>query len=79
MTTKKLTDREVAKIIERHEKWLGEQRGGKEADFTNAIFPPDIVIENRDLSGANFKNAVFTNATFRNCTLTKCVFTLTKM
>ena len=58
METRKISDREVAKIIERHEKWLGEERGGKEADFTNAIFPPGIVIENRDLSGANFKNAV---------------------
>lgn len=45
METRKISDREVEKIIERHEKWLGEQRGGKEADFTNAIFPPDLVIE----------------------------------
>ena len=76
-----LTQAEVNEMRDKHSKWLYDQPGGEQADFSNCYLF-DLDLHDMDLMRANFRNAVleqvkledaychgadFTEATFFRC------------
>lgn len=68
----KLTQTEIAKILDKHGKWLDGERGGKRATFTDvSLVRADF--HQRRLDKAVFTNVNMANAYLRGATLTEVV------
>ena len=68
---KKLTQKEVNEIIKKHQMWLNNEEGGKQAKFS------DMNLNGLDLSNSNLEDAYFSGtdlvgANLENCNLRSC-------
>jgi hypothetical protein len=59
----KLTQEQVDKMIESHGRWLNNEPGGKQADFSNKLLQ-GIVVFGKNLDGSSFDGSSFDDSRF---------------